>query len=132
MALGNAFVPLRLPLVEEGMFQLAIDEAMADVQQGLAAYVEAWKDGAKGAKACVKFELVFKVDNPRDGHFSVESKVTTTMPKRPSRVTAAIACPNTRADGTKVLDLFVRDSGSTPGDPTQYHLPTPEFSEETE
>lgn len=122
MALGNRFVPLRLSLIEEGELLEAVDEALADMQHRLTEYTQQWGEQAKGAKASLKLEVTLKVTNPTEAHVEVAGRLATSLPKRPVRVTSAFA--NRTDEGAYAL--FVRDSGSTAGDPTQMHLPTPD------
>lgn len=121
MATGNTYVPLTLELIEEGQFKLDLDQALRTAQSQLVEFTERWQDRAVKAKASVEMSIEFEVANVEDGFFSITPKLKVKLPARPGRVTAAMAGED-RKRGE--LCLFVRDTGSTPGDPTQMHLPT--------
>lgn len=127
MATGNQYVPLTLELIEEGQFREDLDKAIAKAQEQLVQHVEHWQERATKAKAVVEMNLTFEVANVEDGFFSITPNLKVKLPARPGRTTAAMAGYDRKA---KQAVLFVRDTGSTPGDPTQMHLPT--TVEETE
>jgi len=127
MTTGNTFVPLTLELIEEGAFKKALDRHIAEAQAGLVEFVETWGERSGKAKAVIDMTIEIECQSIEDGIYSVTPKLKLKMPARPPRTTAAMSGSqkNPRTGETE-LCMFVRDTGSTPGDPNQMHLPLPE------
>ena len=126
MATGNKWVPLTLELIEEGEFKRALDEKLAEAQQILVEHVERWGEKGKGAKAVLKMSVELKCEAVEEGVFSVSSKLTLDRPGRPIKVTASMSGSEKNGEGDTIPILFVRDSGSTAGNPRQMHIPLPD------
>ena len=122
MATGNSFVPLTLGLIEEGEFLLALNQHMAKAQAALVEHVEHWGERAGKAKAIVEMSIELQCQSVDDGVFTITPTLKLKLPARPPRPTAAMSGFD---PVQKQAVLFVRDGGSTPGDPTQMHFPTP-------
>ena len=127
MAFGSTMVPLNLQLIEEGQFLRDADYELRRLASAMAAHVDQHGDAAKKAKGKLTMTVEFSVDRVKGGVFAVESSISLKLPGRPNDVTAAVATTD-RVTGE--LTLCVRDSGSTPGDPTQCHLSYPKAPEE--
>jgi len=123
MATGNTFLPLSLELIEEGAFKQALDRYLLKAQGELVEFVELWGERAGKAKAKVEMSIELECQSVEDGIFTITPRLTLKLPARPPRVTAAMGGHDPNA---MQHVLFVRDTGSTPGDPTQMHLPTPD------
>ena len=59
----------------------------------------------------------------RDGHVAT---LTLDRPARPIKVTASMSGSKKNRKGDNVPVLFVRDTGSTAGNPRQMHIPLPD------
>lgn len=123
MATGNSFVPLNLDLIEEGDFKAALNAHLAKAQKELVEFVERWGERAGKAKASLEMTIVLECQSVEDGVFSISPTLKLKLPARPCRATAAMSGYDRKAQQAV---LFVRDTGSTPGDPTQMHLPRPD------
>lgn len=119
MTIGNGLVPLTLELIEEGEFALALNEHLQLAQSDLIEHVEKWGERAGKAKAIVEMTIELECASVDDGVYAITPKLKLKTPARPPRATAAMSGYD-KAQGQAVL--FVRQSGSTPGDPRQMHF----------
>lgn len=124
MARGNTFKPLTLELVEEGNFLKDADEALHKAQVKLVQHVLDHGLRSKKGKAEIKMTISLEITDVDDegsepeGMYAITTKIDTKLPGRPSRVTGSFAQEDDNGD----LVLFVRDTGSTAGNPRQMKL----------
>jgi len=124
MTTGNSFVPLSLELIEEGQFKAALDACLLKAQTALVEHVEQWRERAGKAKAIVEMAIELECQSVEDGVFSITPRLKLKLPARPPRPTAAMSgSQKDPLTGETMPVLFVRATGSTPGDPSQAHLP---------
>lgn len=119
MSTGKNFIPLTLGLVEQGDLLDECNKEFQRTQRRLCAFVDHFGEKAKGATAELTIKLKIKCESVDDRVFGIEGTYQAKLPQRPARNTKAIQI--TEDDGTAML--FVRDTGSTPGNPNQLHLP---------
>jgi len=101
----------------------AVRDGFSRIQNDLAGHADKWDKRAEGSKASIRIDIELRVENAEDSIFSIHPTVKCTLPQRPKKPTAAMGGVNHQ---TGELCLFVRDSGSTDGDPKQMHLPMKE------
>lgn len=119
MSGGKSFVPLTLGLLEQGDLLDECNKEFQRLQRELCKFVDHYADRAKGAEATLTLKIKIKCESVEDGVYGIDASYSTKLPARPSRNTKAIQV--TEENGVSML--CVRDTGSTPGDPSQLHLP---------
>ena len=125
MSFGNEFVPFDINLIEEGCFMEDVHREVGKVQQQLAGYVDQYGEEARKAKASVTIKIDLEVDSVKDKTFKIKGSYKSTGPNRPKRTTSAFLVSGQRDPKTGKEtgpQLFIRGTGSTPGDPRQMHL----------
>ncbi|HET99699.1 hypothetical protein LCGC14_0274050 [marine sediment metagenome] len=128
---GNQFVPLDLGLIEEGAFLASVNRAICKAQDELVRHVEAWGERAGKAKAVIDVSIELKCENPTpgEGFYTITPTLKIKLPARPPKTTSAMAGFDKARDQAC---LFVRETGSTEGDPNQMHLPMGDAKEPTD
>ncbi len=119
------FVPLDISLIDEGRFVAAAAEEFAAAQDALYKFKKKYGEGAQGAKAKIKIEVVLSIDSVDESDadfdlFGISASVKKDLPARPKIVSKAIAGETDKGEGA----LFVRQTGSSAHTPAQTKLCT--------
>ena len=117
--MATMMIPLELQGIDEGRFLEEFQEALANAQALLCAYVRKYKSDALKAKAVVQVQITLCADRPADGVFSLKAAITTKRPAAPPVLTMAMSGETQEGQPC----LLVRSTGGDDYDePTQLKL----------
>ncbi len=115
----NMMVPLKLELLNEGLFLKEVESAFAELQTQALAYGAKYKKEAIGKKSKLTIEIEMKHLSVELNDYSITTNTKKALPQPPAITTRGIG--DCDKDGAMIL--FVRQEGSGFDTPRQQTIP---------
>lgn len=122
------FVPLTVEGINEGVYLERVNQALAELQEGMEAFRREHEDAAKNAKAKLTMEVELVCLESADGGYGIKATYKSSLPRHPAQTSLAMA--GQTQDGRRAL--LVRLDGSDDSHPRQSKMFSKAGSEEVD